>query len=248
MTMTSTRTVASVLDDMLVPRGSELTVRLMEGIKPTLHSPAVPTRRVELACGELLHQPGATDGRVYLIESGAVCLEHYSPTGRRTILDVLSTNEYFGEDSLPGMPSQYTPAAVTATKLIGVESTVLHSLLRDANVFDVWQHSQILKARRHRSLLLQHAISDSEARLAMCLLDLAQSFGTSTGQDVRIGLKLRHEDYAAMIGTTRSRVGLFLQRFTDRKMIRKSSCGAIVANPRIIVGYIMERMGLPPAG
>ncbi|MEV6811613.1 Crp/Fnr family transcriptional regulator [Micromonospora sp. NPDC051296] len=244
--MTSTQTVASVLDDMLVPRGSELTVRLMEGIKPTLRSLAIPTRRVELACGELLHQPGATDGRVYLIESGAVCLEHYSPTGRRTILDVLSTNEYFGEDSLPGMPSQYTPAAVTATKLIGVESAVLHSLLRDANVFDVWQHSQILKARRHRSLLLQHAISDSEARLAMCLLDMAQSFGTSTGQDVRIGLKLRHEDYAAMIGTTRSRVGLFLQRFTDRKMIRKSPCGAIVANPRIIVGYIMERMGLPP--
>ena len=246
MAMTSTRTAASVLDDVLVPRGSDLAMRLMEGIKSTLYLNSVPTRRIELAYGELLHQPGPNDGRVYLIESGAVCLEHYSPTGRRTILDVLSTNEYFGEDSLPGMPSQYTPAALTATKLIAVEGVVFHSLLHEANVFDVWLHSQILKARRHRSLLLQHATSDCEARLAMRLLDMTQSFGTRTGEDVRIGLKLRHEDYAAMIGTTRSRVGLFLQRFTDRKMIRKSPCGAIVANPRLIVGYIMERMGLHP--
>ncbi|MBX7269912.1 Crp/Fnr family transcriptional regulator [Micromonospora sp. Llam7] len=248
MTMASTGTATRVLDDMLVPRGSELSSRLMKGIKSTLHTRAVPTRRVELADGELLHQPGATDSRVYLIETGAICLEHYSPTGRRTILDVLSANEYFGEDSLPGMPSQYTPAAITPTRLIVMESGVLHGLLREANVFDVWQHSQILKARRHRSLLLQHVTSDSEARLAMRLLDLTQSFGTRTGQDIRIGLKLRHEDYAAMIGTTRSRVGLFLQRFTDRKMIRRAPCGAIVANPRLIVGYIMERMGLRPTG
>ncbi|QOC92064.1 Crp/Fnr family transcriptional regulator [Micromonospora craniellae] len=244
MTLASTRTPTSVLDDMLVPRGSELTHRLMKGVRSALYSPTVAARRVALAGGELLHQPGGADGRVYFIESGAICLEHYSPTGRRTILDVLSKNEYFGEDSLPGMPNQYIPAAVVDTSLIVVESAALRDLLDEPNICDVWLHSQMLKARRHRSLLLQHTTSDCEARLAMRLLDLAQGFGAASGRSVRIGLKLRHEDYAAMIGTTRSRVGLFLQRFTDRKMIRKASCGAIVADPRLIVEYLMERMGL----
>nr|WP_240955606.1 Crp/Fnr family transcriptional regulator [Micromonospora sp. HNM0581] len=220
----------------------------MRGLRSTLYARAVPIRRVELTDGETLHQPGTVDGRVYLIESGAICLENYSPNGRRTILDVLPKNDYFGEDSLPGMPSQYTPSAITPTRLIVIENAVLHSLLCNGSIFDAWQYSQVLKARRHRSLLLQHATSDSEARLAMRLLDLTQTFGTGIGRAVRIDLKLRHEDYAAMIGTTRSRVGIFLQRFTDRKMIRKGPCGAIVADPRRVVEYIMERMGLRPTG
>ncbi|MGW0503434.1 Crp/Fnr family transcriptional regulator [Micromonospora sp. NPDC003241] len=245
MTLASTRTATSVLDDMLVPRGSELTLRLMKGVRSALYAHPVAARRVALAAGELLQTDGA-DGRVYFIDSGAIFLEHYSPTGRRTIIDMLSKNEYFGEDSLPGMPNQYIPAAVVDTNLIVLDNVVMRDLLDEANICDVWLRSQMLKARRHRSLLLQHTTSDCEARLAMRLLDLAQGFGTASGRSIRIGLKLRHEDYAAMIGTTRSRVGLFLQRFTERGMIRKTPCGAIHADPRLIVDYLMERMGLGP--
>ncbi|MEU5551394.1 MULTISPECIES: Crp/Fnr family transcriptional regulator [unclassified Micromonospora] len=246
MTLASTRTATNVLDDMLVPRGSELTHRLMRGVRSALYSHTVAARRVTLAAGDLLHQTEGADGRVYFIDGGAIYLEHYSPTGRRTIIDVLSRNDYFGEDSLPGMPNQYIPAAVVDTNLIVLDTAVLRDLLDDASICDVWLHSQMLKARRHRSLLLQHTTSDCEARLAMRLLDLAQGFGTASGRTIRIGLKLRHEDYAAMIGTTRSRVGLFLQRFTDRGMIRRAPCGSLHADPRLIVDYLMERMGLGP--
>lgn len=241
---TSTTAPFEALADVLVSRRFDLSARLMSGIRTSIASRSLCATRYELSCGDRLRPAGHSDNRIYMIESGAVSMEHFSSTGRRIILDVLPRNDYFGEDALPGVSSQYTAAALTSTVLIGLDSELFQDIVQEAPIHQQWRASLMLRSLRSRSFLLQHATSDCEARLAMRLFDLSHTFGTNLGREIRIDLRLRHEDYAAMVSTTRSRVGFFLQRFTDRKMVRKSDDGLLVIDPPTLVGYIMERMDL----
>jgi CRP-like cAMP-binding protein len=235
------------LGDILIPHGTEASARLMNSVRDSIVCRSMPIARVHLSEGERLRKFDKDENRIYLVENGAVSLEHFSPAGRRTILDVLPPNCLFGEDSLPGQSDQYTPTACVPTRLLSLRNDAFQAIVQDAAVNAHWQMVLMLKARRNRSFLLQNAISDCEARLAMRLFDMAWCFGTKDGREIRIELRLRHEDYAAMIGTTRSRVGFFLQRFAGRNMLRKSEAGLLVVDPPMVVGYIMERMGLTPA-
>lgn len=242
---------SEALADLLVSRRSDLSARLMTSIRTSMTSRSVHGTRYDLARGERLHPAGHADGRVYFVQSGAISMEHFASTGRRTILDVLPRNDYFGEDALPGLANHYTPTALTPTVVVGLEFELFQNIVREADVHHQWRASLMLRSHRYRSFLLQHATSDCEARLAMRLYDLSHAFGTNvdtpSGRAIRIDLRLRHEDFAAMVATTRSRVGFFLQRFADRKMLRKADDGRLVVDPLTLVSYIMERMALTVA-
>lgn len=235
------------LADVLLPPGRDVTPRLVTTVTSLIDSRAVPATRYELAPNERLRPRDDHDtGRVYLVDSGVVSLEHFSPRGRRTILDLLPPHDFFGEDSMPGLPEQYSATAVSPATLICIKHDAFQKLVSEANLGLLWRQSLNVKARRHRSFLLRFATSDCETRLALSLFDMAYTFGTAAGPEVRIELRLRHEDYAAMVATTRSRIGIFLQRFADRGMLRRTGSGHLMVRLPVLVGYIMERMGLTP--
>lgn len=235
------------LGDILLPMDRGMAPKLMADLRGWIAQGLAPATLIELSAHERLRpQLGPDAARVYLIEHGVVVLEHYSPRGRRTILDVLPPNDFFGEDSMPGIPEQYNATALSDVSLICLRHDIFQSLIASSELNQLWRLSLNMKVRRHRSFLLRFATSDCETRLALALFDLAHTFGVNSGPKVRIDLRLRHEDYAAMVGTTRSRVGLFLQRFEERNMLQRNRYGQLLIAPGFLVSYIMERMGLTP--
>jgi len=239
-----TAVATSAFSDVLVPRDSSLLKYLAHSVQERMSSHSTPAAHITLRTGDLLNARTSDRRRIYLIKSGTISQEHFSPAGRRTILDILPSNEYFGDDTDPGVPSQYLASAVEQTSLISIEFEEFQRIVQQAPLYDAWRTSLMLRSRRRRGLLLQHFVSDCEGRLAMRLYDLAQAFGVSCGSETCINLKLRHEDYGAMIGTTRSRVGHFLQRFAEKNLLRKSDEGLLIVNNVALAGYIMERLGL----
>lgn len=81
---------------------------------------------------------------------------------------------------------------------------------------------------------------DSEHRLAATLLRLACKLGKRQPEGVQIAIKITHEDLARMIGTTRSRVGIFLKRFRDSGLVEPLPGSFLMINEPGLITFVQE--------
>lgn len=177
--------------------------------------------------------------------SGVIALEYYSAAGKRSIFDVISKGEYFGEEAMVSMSSIYSPTAMSDSEVFQFDVDTFQYLLNAAGMTEDWNAVLALKCLHQQALVLQYSTTDCECRLAMRLQSLAAKMGEPTRTGTVIPLRLRHEDFGAMIGTTRSRVGFFLQRFESLGVISRDGSLIEVHNEELLA-YLAERTGVTP--
>ena len=170
------------------------------------------TSRVYLA-GESVFSQGDAADSVYYCQSGKVKLTVVSTRGKEAVVAILPHDSFFGEGCLAGQPLRMaTAAAVEKSTIVRITKQVMVNLLHEDP--DFAQHFLLyLLARnvRMEADLLDQLFNSSEKRLARLLLLLA-NFGQES-KPVPLIAKMSQETLAAMIGTTRSRVSFFLNRF-----------------------------------
>jgi len=159
-------------------------------------------------------QGDAADSVIY-IKSGKVKMTVVSQHGKEAVVAILGADEFLGEGCLIGQPKRLaTATAMTECVIMRVEKTEIMRVLHDEPTFSQMfvAHSLTRNARVEEDLVDQ-LFNSTEKRLARVLLLLA-NFGKE-GRPEPIIAKISQETLAEMIGTTRSRVSHFMNKFRD---------------------------------
>jgi CRP/FNR family cyclic AMP-dependent transcriptional regulator len=163
--------------------------------------------------GEAIFSQGEAADAVFYIQSGKVKIAVISQHGKEAVVALLGPDELFGEGCLLGQPKRLATAmAMTETVTMRVEKLEIQRIIKDENTFSQMFISHILaRNARIEEDLADQLFNSTEKRLARVLLLLAK-FGKE-GKPEPIVEKISQETLAEMIGTTRSRVSHFMNKF-----------------------------------
>ena len=150
---------------------------------------------------------------VFYIQKGKVQLTVVSKTGKEATLGILNVGEFFGEGCLAGQPIRMKSAtAMTDCELLRIDKKeMMIALHREHALSDLFVAYLLARNIRYEEDLVDQLFNSSEKRLARVLLLLAH-FGKEGKPEIVIP-KISQETLAEMIGTTRSRVSFFMNRF-----------------------------------
>jgi CRP-like cAMP-binding protein len=150
---------------------------------------------------------------VFYIQNGKVRLTVVSNNGKEATIGILGEKNFFGEGCLAGQPLRMSAAtAMTDCELLRIEKkAMIQALHREHALSDLFVAYLLTRNIRYEEDLVDHLFNSSEKRLARILLLLAH-FGKE-GVPETVIPKMSQETLAEMVGTTRSRVSFFMNRF-----------------------------------
>jgi CRP/FNR family cyclic AMP-dependent transcriptional regulator len=169
--------------------------------------------RLELRSREIVFSQGDPADAVFYIEKGRIELRVVSQQGKEAVLATLSVGNFFGEGCLAGQPLRMATAVAAAeSSIMRLEKAAMIAVLQEERVFSALFISYLLTRNiRIEEDLVDQLFNSSEKRLARLLLLLA-NFGKE-GKPEAVIPKVSQETLAEMIGTTRSRVNFFMNKF-----------------------------------
>ena len=157
---------------------------------------------------------GDTADCVYYIQSGRAKLTVMSRAGKEATIALLSVGDFVGEESVAGTPGlrMATATAITQCTALKIERAEIIRVMHEERAFsDVFLRFLLDRSMRTQADLVDQLFNSSEKRLARILLLMAE-FG-QPGETETLIPKISQETLAEMIGTTRSRVSFFMNRF-----------------------------------
>jgi CRP/FNR family transcriptional regulator, cyclic AMP receptor protein len=168
---------------------------------------------VEFTKKQTIYAQGAVCDALFYILNGTVKLTVLSTQGKEATIAILKEGEFFGEGCLAGQSIRMGNAtALTDCKVMRIENKeMILALHREHTLSDMFTSYLLGRNIRYEEDLVDQLFNSSEKRLARILLLLAH-FGKE-GKPEKVIPKISQETLAEMVGTTRSRVNFFMNRF-----------------------------------
>src|SRR6478752_767122 len=168
---------------------------------------------------QIIFAQGDTADAVFYIKKGKVKVSVLSKDGKEAVVAILGMDEFVGEGCLIGQPKRLaTASAMTDCVIMRVDKAEISRVLQTEPTFSQMFVSHILaRNARIEEDLVDQLFNSTEKRLARVLLLLA-NFGKE-GRPEPINAKISQETLAEMIGTTRSRVSHFMNKFREMGFI-----------------------------
>jgi len=171
--------------------------------------------RREYSAGESVFSQGDPANAIFYIQSGKIKLTVVSMSGKEAVISHLPVASFFGEASLAGQKIRISSAyAIEPSTIVRIEKTAMQDLLhREPEFAEQFLAHLLSRNIRMEADLVDHLFNSSEKRLARLLMLMA-NFGQDS-KPIPVIAKISQETLSEMIGTTRSRVSFFLNRFRD---------------------------------
>lgn len=181
---------------------------------------------------QLIFSQGDVAESVFYIEHGQIKLAVVSEQGREAIVAVLAKGDFCGEGCLAGQTKRMaTATAMMDSEIMQLEKVAILSALHEESAFsDLFISYLLSRTIRVEADLVDQLFNSSEKRLARALLLLA-NFGKD-GKPEPIIAKVSQETLAEMIGTTRSRVSFFMNKFRQLGFIEYN--GTLKVHPSLL--------------
>ncbi len=178
-----------------------------------LDSAGVARKVVEYRRSQKVYSQGDPTKNVMYIQKGGVKLSVVNEVGKEAVVAILGPGDFFGEGGMAGQPVHMgTATAVTPTTLLVIEKKEMIRVLHEEHAFsDRFLAYMLTRNIRIEEDLIDQLFNSSEKRLARTLLLLAR-YGKEA-QPQKMLPKISQEMLAEMIGTTRSRVNFFMNKF-----------------------------------
>src|SRR5271169_3490645 len=162
---------------------------------------------------QVVFSQGDAADSIFYIQNGKVKLTVVSEQGKEAVVAIQGPDEFCGEGCLAGQPRRMaTATAMTECEIMRLEKEAIVRILHEEPAFSEMFVSHLLaRTIRVEADLVDQLFNSSEKRLARALLLLA-NFGKE-GRPEQIVAKVSQETLAEMIGTTRSRVSFFMNKF-----------------------------------
>ena len=171
-------------------------------------------KNLNLKKGETAYAQGDAADAVFYLQKGQVRVTVSSAAGKEATIALVGSGEFLGEDCMVlAHPLRLSTAtAITECALLRISKTeMLRALSQESAFSNVFVSFLLIRNARIQEDLLDQLFNSSEKRLARILLLLAQ-FGKESKPEIVVP-KISQEVLAEMIGTTRSRVSFFMNRF-----------------------------------
>jgi CRP/FNR family transcriptional regulator, cyclic AMP receptor protein len=179
-----------------------------------LASAGLGRRIVQLNAQETFFSQGSEADSIFYLQSGRAKLTVVSAAGKEATITLLSAGDFVGEESLAGAVGLRltTATAITACTALKIERAEMIRVMHEQHAFsDLFLKFLLARSMRTQADLVDQLFNSSEKRLARILLLMAE-FG-KPGEPESIIPQITQETLAEMVGTTRSRVSFFMNRF-----------------------------------
>ena len=185
-----------------------------------LDSAGVARRVAEYRRSQKIYSQGDRATSVIYIQKGGVKLSVVSASGKEAVVAILGPGDFLGEGGLTGQAVRMaTATAVTPVTVLDIEKKEMLRVLHTEHALsDRFISYMLQRNMRTEGDLIDQLFNSSEKRLARTLLLLAR-YGNQ-GQPEGVIPKVSQETLAEMIGTTRSRVNFFMNKFRDMGFIK----------------------------
>jgi CRP-like cAMP-binding protein len=189
---------------------------------------------LEYGAERTIFMQGDPADSVWYLHKGRVKLAVTSQQGKEAIVTVLGDNEFFGEGCLAGQPVRISTAtAVTDCTLYRIEKSLMVRLLHEQHgIAELFIAHLLTRNTRFEEDLVDQLFNSSEKRLARILLLLAHFGKESRSETVHPGINQEH--LAQMVGTTRSRVSHFMNKFRTLGFVDYAGSGALTVNSGLL--------------
>ena len=189
---------------------------------------------IEYAANRNIFWQGDPADSVFYLRKGKVKIAVTSDQGKEAIVAFLDAGEFFGEGCLAGQPLRIASAtAMTDCSLARIEKALMaHMLHQGHDVSELFVRHLLLRNIRFEGDLVDQLFNSSEKRLARILLLLAHFGKESRTETVHPGINQEH--LAQMIGTTRSRVSYFMNKFRTLGFIDYAGNGGLTVNSGLL--------------
>ena len=178
-----------------------------------LDSAGLSKRIVEYGRAEAIFSQGDRSESVMYIQKGGVKLSVLSKTGREAVVAMLGPGDFFGEGCLAGQPVRIGSAtAITPSTVLVIDKKQMVKVLHQQHALsDRFIAHMLSRNVRIEQDLIDQLFNSSEKRLARALLLLAR-YGKQE-KPRHVVAKISQETLSEMVGTTRSRVNFFMNKF-----------------------------------
>jgi CRP-like cAMP-binding protein len=195
---------------------------------------------LEYGANRTIFVQGDVADSVWFLQHGEVKLAVTSQQGKEAIVSVLGDNEFFGEGCLAGQPLRIsTASAVTDCTLYRIEKALMVRLLHEQHgISELFITHLLTRNTRFEEDLVDQLFNSSEKRLARILLLLAHFGKESRTETVHPGINQEH--LAQMVGTTRSRVSHFMNKFRTLGFIDYAGNGGLTVNNSLLSVILSE--------
>jgi CRP-like cAMP-binding protein len=213
-----------------------------EQLRESLRHETLNSRTVRIARHASVYICGDQDEMVYFVESGQIKLLMLSPEGKECLLAIHSAGDIFGELCVSGSGARLeTATAMEETILKKIPRTQFLARLSRDSLLEGFVRYLAVRIADQQQVIANLVTVDSEQRLGKTLLQLARTLGKKDRQSTRIELKISHDELAEMVGTTRPRISMFMQRFRNLGLIDTNLDRFLVVNEKKLTDYLALR-------
>ena len=189
---------------------------------------------IEYNADRNIFRQGEPADSVFYIQQGKVKLSVTSQQGKEAIVAVLDAKDFFGEGCLAGQPLRIsTGVAVTDCTVTRIEKPLMARILHERHeISELFVMHLLSRNIRLEGDLVDQLFNSSEKRLARVLLLLA-NFGKESRAET-VHPRINQEHLAQMVGTTRSRVSHFMNKFRDLGFVDYTGSGGLTVNSGLL--------------
>jgi CRP/FNR family transcriptional regulator, cyclic AMP receptor protein len=199
----------------------------------------VRSRSVKLDRQEILYSEGQHDQDIYFIEFGQVKSVAYSPNGRDCLLSIYTVGDFVGELGFLHPIRRETVTTMKPTQLRCASFNEFRAALADEGLLDEFLRCLLGRISDQQTVITNMVTMNSEQRLAAVILELAAKLGSRRDGSTHIYDRITQEELSSMVGTTRSRVGLFLKGFKARGLIAEAE-SSLAVNEGMLRNYLRD--------
>ncbi len=197
----------------------QLLERLTEAELVELESRSLMRR---FARGTPIYLPSEASDAVFLLAKGRVKICYLTPDGRQSILGFVEPGEVFGESALvdPESEREEYAEAVEASEIVWLPGDIIRRIAEQNPALSLGITRLIgLRRKRVERRLRQLLFLPIKKRLCHLILELAEEYGKVTPDGIALGIRLSHQDLAAVIGATRETVTVLLGELQSEGLI-----------------------------
>ena len=210
-------------------------------LRDSLQRETANSRAVRIARHANIYNSGDQDEMVYFIESGQIKLLMLSSEGKECLLSIYSEGDIFGELCLSGLGARLeTATAMKATILKQIPCAQFFARLTRDSLSEGFVRYLAARIADQQQVIANLVTVDSEQRLGQTLLQLARTMGKKDPRSIRIELKITHEELSEMVGTTRPRISLFMQRFHNLGLIETNKDRFFIIKEKKLTDYLAQ--------
>jgi CRP/FNR family transcriptional regulator, cyclic AMP receptor protein len=178
---------------------------------------------------------------VYFIEKGQIKLVMASSEGKECMLAIHGPGDVFGELCLSGLGGRLeTATAMEDSFLKEIPCAKFLDRLAQDSLLEGFIKYLAVRVADQQQVIANLVTVDSEQRLGTTLLQIARKFGKKDPRSIRIEVKISHEELGTMVGTTRPRISVFMQRFRNLDLIECNTEHHVIIKEEKLTAYLQS--------